>query len=233
MLTKIKKELCRVVHRVITQCAVGSKKRDLSQGNNRIAPSVYLHKKAQLEAPVTLYANADIRAKVRIGAFSYINNGTTLFYTTRVGRYCSIGKKCEIGAVDHPIDWLSSSSIQYNIAEHFEYTPYCDGFAQKPFETPEGAVIGNDVWIGSLVFVKAGVTIGDGAIVAAGSVVTKDVPPYAIVGGVPAKVIRYRFDPQQIEKLLALAWWEYELDRLNGIDFEDIDRAIEQLSALR
>ena len=205
----------------------------MEKSTNRIYKGVDLNKGAILEEPVTIYANADIRNRVKIGAFTYINNGTTIFYNTKVGRYCSIGKKCEIGTVDHPISWLSSSSIQYNIAEHFDYKPYCKDFPQVDYEQIEGCTIGNDVWIGSLVVIKSGVTIGDGAVIGANSIVVKDVPPYAIVGGVPAKLIRYRFNKETIAKLLEIKWWDRELKDLVGVEFNNIDKAIKQLGGVK
>ncbi len=197
---------------------------------NRIYKGVDLNKGAKLEEPVTIYANADIRNRVKIGRYTYINNGTTIFYNTKIGRFCSIGKKCEIGTVDHPIDWLSTSSMQYNIKEHFDYKSDCSNFKELHYNQIEGCTIGNDVWIGSLVVVKSGVTIGDGAIIGANSIVVKDVPPYAIVGGVPAKLIRYRFDKATIKKLLELKWWERSLDELSGVTFNNVHKAIEELS---
>jgi len=197
------------------------------KNGNYIFKNVYIHKNAVLESPVTLYANCGIRNNVEIGKFSYINNGTTIFYGSRVGRYCSIGKKCEIGTVDHPIDWLSTSSIQYNMGGHF---PKFKGrLKEVEFKQIEGTTIGNDVWIGSLVIIKSGINIGHGAIVAAGAVVTKDVPPYAIVGGVPAKVLKYRFDEETIAELLEIKWWERDFKALSGIQFDNIHTAIEQL----
>lgn len=122
---------------------------------NYIAKSATIHNKAVLESPVTAYGNVKIRNNTKIGAFTYINNGTTIFYGTRIGRYCSIGKNNEIGPVDHPMDWLSSSPIQYNVAEHFpDYLEYCDEFPQLPINRPKETIIGNDVWIGSLCVVK-------------------------------------------------------------------------------
>ncbi len=197
---------------------------------NFISKSASVNKKALLESPVTLYGNAGIRSNTSIGAFTYINTGTTVFYGTTIGRYCSIGKNNEIGPVDHPMDWLSSSPIQYNIKEHFpDYLEYCDDFPQVKISRPASTIIGNDVWIASLVVIKRGVTIGDGAVVASGSVVINDVPSYAIVGGVPAKVLKYRFNEETIAKLLEIKWWSRDLKALAGIEFDNIDRAIEQL----
>jgi acetyltransferase-like isoleucine patch superfamily enzyme len=227
---KIKREITILVEKKYFQ-ASDKKAAEIKKGN-KIYHNVWIHKGAVLEAPVTIYANADIRNNTHIGAFTYINNGTTIFYGSRIGRYCSIGKKCEIGTVDHPTSWLSSSSIQYNAKGHFDIDAYCRDFPQRDFEQIEGCTIGNDVWIGSLTVIKSGVTIGDGAIVGANSVVTKDVPPYAIVGGVPAKLIRYRFDEPTIQKLLELKWWERDLCDLSGIAFDDIETAIKQLEAL-
>jgi acetyltransferase-like isoleucine patch superfamily enzyme len=205
---------------------------------DNIGKDVHINKGATLESPVAIMKFADIRNRCKIGKYTFINRGTTLFYNTKMGRYCSIGKGCEIGVVDHPLDWLSTSPIQYNIGAEFDYKEDCKDFKQIKFtkqsETEAfGTDIGNDVWIGSLVVIKCGLTIGDGAVIAAGSIVTKDVPPYAIVGGVPAKIIRYRFNEETIKRLLELKWWDRDLKDLNGISFDNIEKAIEQLGGLK
>jgi len=86
--------------------------------------------------------------------------------------------------------------------------------------------IGNDVWIGQGVFIKSGVNIGDGAIIAAHSVVVNDIPPYAIAAGVPAKVKKYRFNNEIINRLLELKWWNYNILSINDIDFSDIENTL-------
>jgi tetrahydrodipicolinate N-succinyltransferase len=93
--------------------------------------------------------------------------------------------------------------------------------------------IGNDVWMGHNVNVLGGVTVGDGAIIAAGSIVTKDVPPYGIVAGVPATLKRLRFPEKTVERLLRVKWWDLELEMLSGLPFRDIDRSLDALEEIR
>jgi virginiamycin A acetyltransferase len=102
----------------------------------------------------------------------------------------------------------------------------------QPNPQKRGTIIGNDVWIGQDATVMRGLTIGDGAVIAASSVVTKDVPPFAIVGGNPAKLIRFRFPPDVIEELMTLRWWRYAYPVLNGIDLSDIRRSLNDVRLL-
>jgi hypothetical protein len=95
------------------------------------------------------------------------------------------------------------------------------------------ATIGNDVWTGHNVNIMAGVSVGDGAIVGAGSVVTKDVPPFAIVAGVPARVVRMRFSEAIIERLLRVKWWDLELSELSGLPFRDVERCLDRIEEIR
>lgn len=130
---------------------------------------------------------------VSIGDYSYVNKGA-IIASGIIGKYCSIAAYCQIGLDEHPIDKVSTSPFTYD-------SKNWDNFQNPP-------IIGNDVWIGGNVLVMQGVKIGDGAILAAGAVVTKDVPPYAIVGGVPARILRKRFEENTIENLVKSAWWD-------------------------
>ena len=132
----------------------------------RLSKQAILDKSTQYETPITLYGTAIVRKNCKIGAYTFINSGTTIFSNTQIGRYCSIGKNNEIGAFDHPIDWLSTSPFQYNMKMHFPSV--AENCTQVKVERPHETIIGNDVWIGSLVIIKRGITIGDGAIVAGG-----------------------------------------------------------------
>ena len=126
-------------------------------------------------------------------------------YCTSVGKYSSIGDNVMIGLQDHRIDLLSSSPCFVKQKDSIKFKVH-DAELSKVKQT----VIGNDVWIGDRVMIKAGVVLGDGCVVGMGSIVTKDVPPYAIVAGNPAKIIRYRFDEETIKELMKYKWWDLD-----------------------
>jgi len=157
------------------------------------------------------------------GAFTY---GRPTIYSwggfeVSIGKFCSLSKGIVIVGGEHNLHWVST----FPLRERFRLP----GRGQDGHPTYKGPVtIGHDVWIGMGAFILSGVTIGDGSVVAARSVVTRDVPPYAIVAGNPAQVVRYRFEPDTIAALLRIKWWEWDLSRtvgnvnwLNGSGVED------------
>lgn len=172
-----------------------------------------------------------IGANTKIGYMTYIQPYFRCQSNTTIGRYCSIADRVRIGAANHPTDWLSTNPFQYWQWEGDEGK--CPERYLKFNPVEKLCTIGNDVWIAASVFILPGVTVGDGAIIGAHSVVTKDVPPYAIVGGAPAKIIRYRFDEPTIQELLDLKWWELPREALyqNKVQFNDIRTAIKQIKA--
>lgn len=184
-----------------------------------------------LEAPVNFHRTIRMKKKTQVGAFTYLNNGF-IDQCRSIGRYCCIGQDVRIGEPNHPIDWLSTANFQYN-AREFAYHPSANNYETvspkvrgKHFAGAP-VTIGNDVWIGARATILREVTVGDGAIIAAGAVVNKDVPPYAIVGGVPARVLRYRFDDETIRALQEVEWWKYSPNQLSGVDFSRVVEAID------
>lgn len=165
-------------------------------------------RKSHFEGRNLLGAEARIENS-EIGYASYLAEKTVL-KNTHIGRYTSIGPNVKNIIGKHPSqDFVSTHPVFYSLQKQVGMT-YVSEDKFLEYEWTENGFaneIGNDVWIGANVLLMPGVTIGDGAIVAAGGVVTRDVPPYAIVGGVPAKIIRYRFSEETIKFLLKLKWW--------------------------
>jgi len=145
-----------------------------------------------------------------LGLCSYV--GGAELYDVDVGAFCSIGRHSKIGGLgNHPVHFISTHPIFYSPLKQAGISFVNE---EKFSEHTGRTVVGNDVWIGYRVIVLDGVRIGDGAVVASGAVVTKDVPAYTVVGGVPAKVIKQRFDDAVIEVLLKEKWWDIPLDHL-------------------
>ena len=154
-----------------------------------------------------VYEKSELQ-NVVIGRHSYVGK-CSIISDVVIGNFCSVAGYGQIGGGMHPTDMVSASPCF--LAGH---SSTGRNFAQIEFHSSATIEIGNDVWIGAGCYIKAGIKIGTGAIIGAHSVVTHDVEPYAIVAGVPAKVIRKRFDDKTIERLLALKWWNWPEDKL-------------------
>jgi len=137
-----------------------------------------------------------------VGEYTRIRHFSTIYYTT-IGKFSTISKNSRIGIGQHPTNLVSTNLIFY------KSNPITNKWVRPiKFEEYKPILIGNDVWVGESSMIMGGVKIGDGAVIAARSVVTKNVPPYAIVAGVPAKVVKYRFDEETINRLLDIKWWD-------------------------
>lgn len=145
-----------------------------------------------------------------IARFSYVGR-SCLIQNAKIGSFCSIANDVIAGLGTHPISYFSTSPLFYRKKNTFNYQVASEDLE---FEEYKLIRIGSDVWIGARAVILDGVEIGHGAIIAANSVVNKNVPPYSIVGGIPARVIRYRFTDDIIEKLLQEKWWEWEITRI-------------------
>jgi phosphonate metabolism protein (transferase hexapeptide repeat family) len=145
------------------------------------------------------------------GDYSYVMQHCSIVWAD-IGKFCSIAASCRINPGNHPM-WRAA-------LHHFTYRSRSYGFATEDdaeffaWRAAHRVVMGNDVWIGHGSTILPGVKIGAGAGIGAGAVVSKDVPPFAIVGGVPAKLIRFRFDVKVRERLMNLAWWDWPREKL-------------------
>ena len=148
----------------------------------------------------------------KFGKYSYCGYDCEIS-NAEIGNYCSIAGQVFIGGAEHPMDWVSTSPVFQKVKHSGPEKRFC----KKELAPSKKTIIENDVWIGYRAIVKQGVKIGNGAVVASGSVVTRDVAPYSIVGGCPAKHIRFRFPEDIINELLLLKWWDLSDDEMSSV----------------
>jgi len=167
------------------------------------------------------FADGQIRvSNFFAGRRTFFQGGGMLSPNTIIGRYCSISINANVGSTRHNMEWLSTGRLPPSTA------------AQPPVAAPF-TIVGHDVWIGAGATVIGGVKIGHGACIGAGSVVTRDVAPYAIVAGSPARLIRYRFPEEVVESLLTSKWWSLPEDVIGQMPYHDIEACLRFLRDYR
>ena len=173
-----------------------------------------------------------IHKRLRMGAFSYAVSG--FYYDVTIGRYVSIGEQVQIGRGSHPVAWASTSPVFYQ--HHTNVVDLPVSAAQHvhfnvPMLHASETVIGHDVYVGHGAFIMQGVKIGNGAVIGACSVVTRDVPAYAVVAGSPAITRKMRFSERVIERMESVAWWRFAFWDLSGASPADPESFLDLVEA--
>lgn len=197
----------------------------------------YLISKTIKKLHLRAILNSNIHKTSKVCSGSHIVNSTMGKYSdigydctiinTNIGSFCSLGANIRIGGASHTVDWVSTSPVFNRNKDHLPKK-----FSLHKFDLESTiTTIGNDVWIGDNVMVKSGVSIGDGAVIGMGSIVTKDIPPYQIWAGNPARFIKNRFEDEIADKLLSAKWWEWEDDKISKYAefFNDISELIKRI----
>lgn len=206
---KLSKLLPRQIRRMIANAIIRHRFPNVS-----LASTSSVNIASKFEGCNKIYAGVEFGGIIGFG--SYIGHNSYVY--ARIGRFTSIGPGCRTAIGVHPVEkpYVSTSPMFFSqrlqtgatfaTEQCFDEIKWADEDCKAP------VIIGNDCWIQANVTIINGLTIGDGAVVMAGAVVTKDVPPYAIVGGVPAKILKYRFAPDEIETLLKVQWWNKPIE---------------------
>lgn len=186
-----------------------------------------LPKNSEFEPPCSIKW-MNIQYYFALGAFSYAVNG--YYFDCAIGRYTSIGENVQIGRGSHPVSWASTSPVFYhNHQDVVDFTiPEARDFSPTaPYIPSRRTTIGNDVYIGHGAFICQGVSIGDGAVIGAHTVVTKDVPSYAVVVGSPGTIKRMRFSDKVVEDMIQLNWWRFAFWDLQNAPVDNAERFVD------
>jgi acetyltransferase-like isoleucine patch superfamily enzyme len=185
-----------------------------------------LAKSILFEKYVTIESGCYIGAK-NIGKYTFVGMNSYIDKSTfSIGRFCSIAMNAKISLQNHPHNWVTSHPFTYR--KKYGFVP--ENISIEGVNTKK-TTIGNDVWIGANVTILAGVTVGDGAIIGANSLVSKNIEPYTIVSGTPARLVRHRFDPEIIEKIQKSEWWNWNDEKIqaNISKFASVEEFVKSL----
>lgn len=163
--------------------------------------------------PLTFIGRKAKLLNSHVGRYSRIRSNCSVANAV-IGNFTAIGRNTVIGPGAHPMNYLTPHSIFYKNDWHWHEN---DWRKDIDFTWVKPITIGNEVWIGMNCVIMDGVTIGDGAVIATGAVVTKDIPPFAIAGGVPAKVIKFRFPQEMIDRLMEIKWWNLPDEKITEV----------------
>lgn len=182
-----------ITKKIIKKLILKIKYKNCKLLSDNISYDVKLHNCAMI------YKNVYIDKNCEVGNYTYISENTKIYSNTKIGNYCSIGPNVIIAPGEHPMNNFTTHPITYD--------KFWNDNLKNTLSINKNTIIENDVWIGCNSMIKSGVIIGTGAVIGACSVVTHDVPPYAVVAGNPAKIIKYRFDTNIIDKLINSKWY--------------------------
>jgi acetyltransferase-like isoleucine patch superfamily enzyme len=161
-----------------------------------------IHRTAKVESGSSVYRSS-------LGRYSFCGYDCELFYAS-VGSFTSIANNVVLGGARHPMEWISTSPVFYHGRDSVRAK-----FSEHRLPDPLRVEVGHDVWVGRSAIVISGVRVGTGAVIGAGAVVSRDVPPYSVVVGNPARVVKMRFSDDIVKQLLETKWWEFEESELS------------------